>query len=121
MAPASETITVRHPRYYLALYLHRYDGIGAWQARNCTTTPAGNVTLVGPDVIGADSIRDAKRCFADLVEALCLEGRGPDGPCAELFRPGFPDDPDAAIRPDDTPVARLEIGPRGGVRLSEVF
>ncbi|MGH3971839.1 MAG: hypothetical protein ACRDS9_00710 [Pseudonocardiaceae bacterium] len=121
MARAPETITVQHPRYYVALYLNRHDGIGAWQARNCTITPAGNLTLVGPDIIHADSIRHARRLFADYVEALDLDGRGPDGPCAELFGPGFPDDPYAAIRPDDTPVLRLEIGPRGGVRLSEVF
>lgn len=121
MARTLETIPVQHPRYYLAVYLNRHDGIGAWQARNCTLTPAGNLTLVGPDIIHADSIRHARRRFADYVHALHLTGRGPDGPSAELFRPGFPDDPYAAIRPDDTPVARLEIGPRGGVRLSEVF
>lgn len=121
MERTSETIPVQHPRYYVALYLNRHDGIGAWQARNCTVTSAGNVTLVGPDIVHADSIRHARRLLSDHVDALHLDGCGPDGPSAELFCPGFPDDPYAAIRPDDTPVARLEIGPRGGVRLSEVF
>ncbi|MGH4000633.1 MAG: hypothetical protein ACRDTJ_24585, partial [Pseudonocardiaceae bacterium] len=72
-------------------------------------------------IIHADTIRHSRLIFSDHVEDLRHDGRGPDCPSAELFRPGFPGDPYAAIRPDDTPIARLEIGPRGGVRLSDVF
>lgn len=120
---------ITRPRYILALN----DGVtsvGDWQARNVRTTDMGNTTILGPDVVTADSLREARQKFMDYAEAIMRtdvptdseDGHG--GPSAQIFDARHMDaldDPYSGITPDVDHVAEAYIGPRGGIRVRDYY